>query len=103
MLRRCPPPSHRSDSNKIATHAQVDSEAHAATAALFDVKGYPTLKWMPKGTTAPGDAEMVKATRSADGLGDWITDKTGVKARKPAEVCVCVVHVSPFYLATGTL
>lgn len=68
------------------THAQVDSEAHAATASSFDVKGYPTLKWMPKGTTAPGDAETVRAERSADGLGQWITDKTGVEATKPAEV-----------------
>lgn len=68
--------------------SQVDSEAHPATAGLFDVKGYPTLKWMPKGKSAPGDAETVNAPRSADGLGKWITDKTGVEATKPAEVCV---------------
>lgn len=91
-LQRLPPPSHRAPGRahaRIPTHAQVDSEAHAATAALFDVTGYPTLKWMPKGTTAPGDAETVKAARSADGLGQWITDKTGVKARKSTEVYCC--------------
>lgn len=52
------------------------------------MKGYPTLKWMPKGKSAPGDAETVNAPRSADGLGKWITEKTGVKATKPAEVCL---------------
>lgn len=82
------PLSQRISRTCVPTHAQVDSEAHAATAGLFDVKGYPTLKWMPKGKSAPGDAETVNAPRSADGLGQWITDKTGVKARKPAEVCV---------------
>eukprot|EP00752_Nemacystus_decipiens_P010335 g9207.t1 len=74
--------------------AKVDSEAHPATAALFDVGGYPTLKWMPKGTTAPGDAETVRAERSADGLGQWITDKTGVKARKPAEAPSAVLDLT---------
>lgn len=65
---------------------QVDSDAHAALAGMFGVTGYPTLKWMPSGKSSPADAETVKAPRSADGLGKWITDKTGVKARKPAEV-----------------
>lgn len=65
---------------------QVDAEAHGALAGMFGVSGYPTLKWMPKGKSTPADAEAVDAPRSADGLGSWITDKTGVKARKPAEV-----------------
>lgn len=87
--RQRSPLAPRSAGARIPTIAQVDSEAHAATAGLFDVKGYPTLKWMPKGKTSPGDAETVSAPRTADGLGQWITDKTGVKARKPAEVCFC--------------
>lgn len=78
------------------THAQVDSDAHAATAGLFGVKGYPTLKWMPKGKSDPGDAETVNAPRSADGLGKWITDKTGAKAKKSAEVSVYMLSGPPF-------
>eukprot|EP00903_Cladosiphon_okamuranus_P010378 g9817.t1 len=74
--------------------AKVDSTAHEATAALFDVSSFPTLKWMPKGKTAPGDAETVNAARSADGLSQWITDKTGIKARKPPEAPSAVLDLT---------
>lgn len=88
--------------NRLCTSAarglKVDSEAHAATAGLFGVTGYPTLKWMPKGKMSPKDAETVNAARSADGLAKWITKKTGVLPNKPAEVragllaCCMIVH-----------
>lgn len=68
----------------------MDAEAHAATAGLFGVTGYPTLKWMPKGKSSPKDAETVSAPRSADGLGKWIAAKTGVLPNKPAEVCAAL-------------
>ena len=71
----------------------MDSEAHAALAGMFDVTGYPTLKWMPKGATKPNEAETVKAPRSADGLAKFIADKTGVKPRKPRQVRETVPRV----------
>lgn len=55
---------------------------------MFDVTGYPTLKWLPKGKTNPADTEVVKAPRTADGLAKFITDKTGVMATTPAQVCI---------------
>ncbi|CBN77707.1 protein disulfide isomerase [Ectocarpus siliculosus] len=74
--------------------AKVDAVAHKDTAVPFDVTAFPTIKWMPKGKTAPSDAEMVNAPRSADGLGKWITDKTGVQARKPAEAPSAVLDLT---------
>lgn len=64
----------------------MDSEKHAALAGMFGVTGYPTLKWLPKGKTLPADAEDVKAPRTADGLGDFIEEKTGIKPRKAPQV-----------------
>lgn len=46
-------------------------------AGMFGVTGYPTLKWMPKGSTMANEAEDVKAARSADGLADFINEKIG--------------------------
>ncbi|CAM9213618.1 unnamed protein product [Scytosiphon promiscuus] len=74
--------------------AKVDAAAHAATAGLFGVTGYPTLKWMPKGKSLPKDAETVNAPRSADGLGKWIAEKTGVQPTKPAEAPSAVLDLT---------
>lgn len=67
---------------------QVDSEKHAALAGMFDVSGFPTLKWMPKGKFLPGDAEAVTVKeRTAASLGEFITEKTGVEPRVASQVC----------------
>ena len=41
----------------------VDATANQALAAKFDVKGYPTIKFFPKGSTEPED---YSGGRSAD-------------------------------------
>ena len=79
---------------------KVDSEAHAALAGMFDVKGYPTLKWLPKGKTTPADTEVVKAPRTADGLAKFITDKTGVAATTPAQVSYVYMYIGCWYCVT---
>jgi hypothetical protein len=33
--------------------AKVDADKHKDLASRFDVRGFPTLKWFPKGSTSP--------------------------------------------------
>lgn len=59
-------------------------------AGMFGVSGYPTLKWMPKGSTMPNEAEDVNAQRSADGLANFINEKIG-KPLSGSQVRACCV------------
>lgn len=66
----------------LSLSLQVDAQEHQALAGMFGVTGYPTLKWMPKGKSLPGDAEVVKAPRTADGLEDYVNEKIGATSKK---------------------
>lgn len=65
---------------------QVDAQEHQALAAMYGVQGYPTLKWMPKGKKLPGEAEAVNAPRDAEGLGDFVSEKAGIKRKGAPKV-----------------
>lgn len=41
------------ESSKDVVIAKVDADAHKELGSRFDVHGYPTLKWFPKGSTTP--------------------------------------------------
>ncbi|KAJ3330761.1 hypothetical protein HDU76_004934 [Blyttiomyces sp. JEL0837] len=62
--------------------AKVDADAHKELGGRFDVKGFPTLKWFPKGSTKPEDYE---GGRDLDAFVKFIGDKTGFKSsyKKP--------------------
>jgi protein disulfide-isomerase-like protein len=62
--------------------AKVDADAHRDLAGKFEVRGYPTLKWFPKGSTTPED---YTGGRSADDIVQFINDKTGLRKRVKAE------------------
>uniref|UniRef100_A0A7S1TEC0 protein disulfide-isomerase n=1 Tax=Compsopogon caeruleus TaxID=31354 RepID=A0A7S1TEC0_9RHOD len=65
--------------------ASIDAEKNRKLAEKWGVKGYPTLKWLPKGKTDPADAEDVKVERTANGLTDFINSQVGTsrKIKKP--------------------
>lgn len=65
----------------LGYRSQVDAQEHQALAGTFGVTGYPTLKWMPKGKTAPADAEAVNAGRNAEALSAFVSGKTGIKPK----------------------
>jgi protein disulfide-isomerase A6 len=58
--------------------AKVDADAHRDLGSRFDVHGFPTLKWFPKGSTTP---ETYEGGRSADDLITYINGKAGTRAR----------------------
>ncbi|KAJ3105950.1 hypothetical protein HDU97_007296 [Phlyctochytrium planicorne] len=62
--------------------AKVDADAHRELGTRFDVKGFPTLKWFPKGSTTP---EEYSGGRDLDAFVKFIGDKSGIKAniKKP--------------------
>lgn len=56
--------------------AKVDADAHADLGSKFGVKGFPTLKYFPKGSTTPEDYQ---GGRDADALLAFLAEKTGYK------------------------
>lgn len=54
--------------------AKVDADAHRDLGSRFGVRGYPTLKWFPKGSTDPED---YSGGRSADDIISFVNQKAG--------------------------
>jgi len=69
----------------------VDCDAHPAVCSRFDVHGYPTLKWFPKGTTTPEDFE---GGRSLEELTTYVSNKSGAKG-SVKRVVSSVIDLTP--------
>ena len=54
--------------------AKVDADAEKELAGRFEVRGFPTLKWFPAGTTEP---EEYSGGREAADFVEFINSKTG--------------------------
>ncbi|KAG0056696.1 hypothetical protein BGZ83_003939 [Gryganskiella cystojenkinii] len=57
---------------------KVDADAHRKLGSRYDVKGFPTIKWFPKGVD--GDPEDYQGGRDLDSLADFVSKKSGVKS-----------------------
>ena len=66
------------DSGALVTIAKLDADAHKEMATKYEVKGFPTLKWFPKGSLTPVDYE---GERSAEALVDYVNAQTGLSKR----------------------
>ncbi|KAI7831281.1 protein disulfide-isomerase [Gamsiella multidivaricata] len=67
--------SGKQDKVKIV---KVDADAHRELGSRYDVKGFPTLKWFPKGVE--GEPEDYTGGRDLDSLSSFVTKKSGVKS-----------------------
>lgn len=65
------------DSDDIKLVA-VDATEASQSAGKYDVKGYPTLKFFPKGSTTP---EEYGGGRTADTIVSWVNDKIGTRRK----------------------
>ena len=54
--------------------AAVDATAAQALASKYGIKGYPTIKFFPKGSTTP---EEYKGGRTAETIIKWVNEKVG--------------------------
>lgn len=81
--------------SKDVVIAKVDADAHKELGSRFDVHGYPTLKWFPKGSSTP---EEYQGGRSLDELTEYVTQRSGAKAKgkKSAPSSVVVLEASNF-------
>jgi protein disulfide-isomerase A6 len=63
--------------------AKVDCDANKDLGGRFGIKGYPTLKFFPKGSTTPEDYQ---GGREANDIIEFVNKKTGSRAKvnKPA-------------------
>lgn len=58
--------------------AKVDADAHRDLGTRFGVKGFPTLKWFPKGSTEPED---YNSGRDLKDFTTFIAERAGIQAR----------------------
>ncbi|CAO3590567.1 unnamed protein product [Absidia cylindrospora] len=61
--------------------AKVDADEHRDLGGAFDVQGFPTLKWFPKGVTTKEGVEDYKGGRDLDSLSKFVRDHTGIRPR----------------------
>ncbi len=71
--------------------AKVDADAERSLGERFEVKGFPTLKWFPKGSTT---GEEYDGGRTADTIVSWVNGKTGL-SRKIKKAPTAVVDLTP--------
>jgi len=72
--------------------ASVDADAHKELGGRFDVHGFPTLKWFPKGSLTPED---YNGGRSIEEINTFIENKSGVKAKGPKKAPSSVEVLDP--------
>ena len=74
--------------------AKFDADAHKETPTKFEVKGFPTLKWFPKGSLVPVDYE---GERTADAIVAYVNAQTGLsKALKVVPSAVAALTPETF-------
>jgi protein disulfide-isomerase A6 len=79
---------------KEAVVAKVDCDANNELCKKYDVSGYPTLKFFPKGSTTPED---YNGGRTPDAIVAFINSKAGTRARiAKAPTAVTVLDPSNF-------
>ncbi|CAI5468687.1 unnamed protein product [Closterium sp. Yama58-4] len=71
---------------------KVDCDKHKKLCSEYKVKGYPTLKWFPKGASSPED---YTGERSVDDLVAFTNEKLGTSVQPPAPAPSHVVTLSP--------
>jgi len=64
--------------SKDVVIAKVDADAHKDLGNRFDVHGYPTLMWFPKGSTTP---DQYEGGRTAEDILNFVNEKAGTNAR----------------------
>jgi protein disulfide-isomerase A6 len=71
--------------------AKVDADAHRSLGERYEVQGFPTLKFFPKGSTTP---EAYEGGRSADDIITFINNKVGTRV-KVKKAPSAVVDLTP--------
>lgn len=59
--------------------AKIDADANKEKAGKFGIRGFPTLKWFPKGSAS--DPEDYVGGRQADDMINYINTKTGLSRK----------------------
>lgn len=66
----------------------MDAPANPATPNVFNVQGYPTLKWFEPGSTGPSSAQEFGGGRTATEIVDWILEQVEKTMPPPEAVQV---------------
>ncbi|KAJ7547667.1 hypothetical protein O6H91_08G097500 [Diphasiastrum complanatum] len=75
-------------SSKPVLIAKVDCDEHKSLCSKYDVSGFPTLKWFPKGSLEP---KVYSGARTMEALSEFVNSESGIQAKSqtvPSDVIV---------------
>jgi len=72
--------------------AKVDCDKHKALKDRFSIRGYPSLRFFPKGSTTP---QEYSGGRDAGDIIEYINNKVGTRAKIPGKTPSEVVVLNP--------
>jgi protein disulfide-isomerase A6 len=75
--------AHTFEFSKNVQIGKVDADDHRDLGKTYGVQGFPTLKFFDGKSNTPTD---YKGGRDLESLTAFITEKTGIKPKKPAEM-----------------
>jgi protein disulfide-isomerase A6 len=73
------------------TIAKVDCDTHKDLCSRFQIRGYPTIKFFPKGSTTP---EEYDGGRTSEDIISWLSTKTGAKGKAAKAAPVATVSLT---------
>ncbi|GAA5800047.1 hypothetical protein HPULCUR_005469 [Helicostylum pulchrum] len=60
---------------------KIDADTHRDTGTAFEIKGFPTLKWFPKGVNSVEGVEDYQGGRNLADLAAFVREKTSIAPR----------------------
>ncbi|KAG2230610.1 thioredoxin-like protein [Thamnidium elegans] len=61
--------------------AKIDADTHRDTGTAFEIRGFPTLKWFPKGVNSIEGVEDYQGGRNLADLAAFVREKTSIAPR----------------------
>jgi len=67
------------DTDVVIAKIDCDGEGNNPVCTRFDVTGFPTLKWFPKGRGSEKENEPYNSERTTNGIVDYVNERAGTK------------------------
>ncbi len=81
--------------SKDVVIAKVDADAHGDLGSRFEVQGFPTIKYFPKGWRKGDETTPYEGGRTSDAIIEFVNKNSGAKPKKGKTVVSNVVDLSP--------
>lgn len=81
----------------------MDATVHSSKAQEYQIRGYPTIKFFPSGTSNPSGAEEYTGGRTSSEIVSWALQKHQENVPAPEVVEVFFISIISFHYAYNIL